>query len=52
MEQENDGSKSSGINKGAANEDLLKCVGTLKVIFWRDGQHTFKIMDAHTCMMD
>jgi hypothetical protein len=28
------------------------CAGTLRVIFWRDGQHTFSIMNGHTCMLD
>jgi hypothetical protein len=40
------------LKKGAATKDLLKCAGTLKVIFWRDRQHTFPIMNAYTCMMD
>ena len=30
----------------------MKCAGTVKVIFWRDRQHTFTLMNAHTCMMD
>ena len=34
------------------NEDLLKCAGTLRVIFWKDGQHMFSIINGHTCMMD
>jgi hypothetical protein len=34
------------------NEDLLKCAGTLRVIFWNDGQHTFSIINGHMCMMD
>ena len=34
------------------NEDLLRCTGTLRVIFWNNGQHMFSIMNRHTCMMD
>ncbi len=26
--------------------------GNFKCYFWRDGQHKFTIMNAHTCMMD
>ncbi len=31
---------------------LLKCAGTLRVIFWNDGQHTFSIINGHSCMID
>jgi hypothetical protein len=30
----------------------LKCAGTLRVIFQNNGQHTFSIINGHTCMMD
>jgi hypothetical protein len=38
--------------KAVENKDLLKCAGTLRVIFWNNRQHTFSIMNAHTCMVD
>ncbi len=38
--------------RAVVNEDLLKCAGTLRVIFWNDGQHTFSIINGHMCMMD
>ena len=34
------------------NEDLLKFVGTLRVIFWNNGQHRFSIINGYTCMID
>ncbi len=34
------------------NENLLKCAGTLRVIFQNNGKHTFSIINGHTCMMD
>ncbi len=30
----------------------MKCVGTLRVIFWNNGQHAFSIMNGHMCMID
>ena len=30
----------------------MKCAGTLRVIFWNDGQHTFSIINGHSCMID
>ncbi len=54
MEKEEDknGSKSSSKIRAVENKDLLKCAGTLRDIFWNNGQHTFSIINGHMCMMD
>jgi hypothetical protein len=51
-EEDKYGSKSSTNKKSVENKDLLKCAGPLRVIFRNNGQHTFSIMNGHTCMMD
>ncbi len=51
-EEDKNGSKTSTKKWTVVNEDLLKCAGTLRVIFWNDRQHTFSIINGHTCMMD
>jgi hypothetical protein len=51
-EEDKNGLKSSTRKREVENEDLLKCAGTLRVIFWNNGQHTSSIINGHTCMMD
>ncbi len=49
-ERNTDGKIMSGEKKLVPLKDLWKCTGSLKVIYWRDRQHTFRQMKQHTCM--